>query len=90
MKTLSGLDSPLSVECSNDGQKIMKTFYIKNGRELYFIYNNERRDNIITVKHKSYSEATLLDPSTGEINVVKMNDELNIPSLRGIFLYFDK
>ena len=88
MNSLADLDSPFSLKC--DGQKIMKAFYRKNGKDLYFIYNNERRDNKVIVKHKNFTEATLLNPLNGDITTVKMNEKLEIAALRGVFLYFNK
>lgn len=88
LEHLDNTDTDLSVKC--DGVTLLKTKYIKNGKELYFICNNTRsKDAELVLNHKKHSSATLYNPIDGSITPIKNGEKYTVPSFRGIFLLFD-
>ncbi len=85
---LDNTDNDLQVKC--DGVTLLKTKYIKDGKELYFICNNTRgKDAELVLNHKYSNSATLYNPVDGSIKPIKSGQKYTVPSFRSVFLLFD-
>ncbi len=72
-----------------DDAVLIKSRYIKDGAELYFLCNNSRRDADVSLHHAEYETATLYDPVDGTVRPISLDKTVNIPALRSAFVLFE-
>ena len=84
---LDEYDADFTVEAG--GAMIHKARFIKDGRELWMVYNNTRADVEAIFRHKEKKTAVVYHPQSGEITPVAMGDAYTLPMFRAVFVWFD-
>ena len=84
---LDTADADLTVE--TNGTNIHKARFIKDGREMWMVDNNNRGDVTAILRHKTRTTAEVYDAWSGSITPVTMGDAYVLPSFRAVFVLFD-
>ena len=67
----------------------MKSKYIKENTEMYFLHNNTRGvDGKVRLNHKNKKQAKIYNPADGSITDINMGETFRLPSYRGVFIVF--
>jgi hypothetical protein len=72
-----------------DGAILLKGRFQKDGRELWFVDNNTRKAVSAVLNHQSKTDAKVYNPVNGSITNIKMGESVEIPSFRGVFIWFN-
>jgi len=74
---------------SADDIVLMKSKYIKENTEMYFLHNNTRGvDGKVRLNHKNKKQAKIYNPADGSITDINMGETFRLPSYRGVFIVF--
>lgn len=87
LRYLDENDNDLTVEA--DGAVMLKSRFVKDGREMWMIDNNTRKNAEVIFRHKSKSHAKLYNPVDGNISEISMGEKVNLQSFRAVFLWFE-
>lgn len=85
---LNEADNELRVDA--DSAMILRSRFIKEGRELWMVDNNTRRDAVVSFAHTRFTEAEIYNPADGTKGVVKAGEKFTIRSFRAVFIWFKK
>ena len=72
-----------------DDAVLLKSRYLQDGKEMYFICNNSRQDASVRLHHAEWETATLYNPADGTVEFISLDAPLPIAALRGVFVVFE-
>lgn len=68
---------------------LIKSRFEKEGRELWMVDNNTRKEALVTFDHKNKKTAKVYNPVDGSVTPIRMGEKYKIPSFRAVFVWFD-
>lgn len=70
------------------GMAILKSRYIRDGKEFWMLVNQNRQDVPMTFAHDAYEKAEVWNPEDGAVYQVAAGEEFTLQAMRACFIVF--